>query len=361
MSLIKVNAIQTAGGLNGLTLNANGRVDVANTIGFPDGTVMGSSSGSTMKNRLINGDFRIDQRGLGSVSVTASTNSSAYIVDRWRASWGPGAGVMSWTKIADAPPGFLNSLKGTVTTASTPGSGDNYTIVQPIEGLNLIDMNLGTAYASSFTMSFWVKSSVAGLFSVAARATSGASSCVRQFTINAINTWEYKTVTFPAPTSGTFATDTGAGLFINFVLGAGSSYFGTDGVWTSGALSQNSTSTNLIATNGATFQFTGVQVEKGSTATSFDFRQYGQELFMCQRYCAIYGGLWNIPSGSYLTVKLPTVMRGTMSFPSTVAAYGQSYVPTIVSGSTALDGVLVTPNASTPTIVGFYGTATAEL
>jgi hypothetical protein len=255
---------------------------------------------SNFKNRIINGAMVIDQRNAGA-SVTPTNGQ--FSVDRWKYGSPAGSGVVSLQRVADAPAGFINSLKCTVTTASTPSSGDTYTILQPIEGSNIYDFNLGTASAQAFTISFWVKSSVTGTFSVAVRSTGGAQTFLKNYVVSSANTWEYKTVLISAPTSGTFATDTSSALFVNFSLGAGSSFISTESSWNSGAFSQTSGATNLIANSGATFYITGVQLEKGSTATSFDYRPYGTELALCQRYYQLIakGSFKGIALGTYAT------------------------------------------------------------
>jgi hypothetical protein len=274
-------------------------------------------------------------------------------VDRWKYGSPAGSGVVSLQRVADAPAGFINSLKCTVTTASTPSSGDTYTILQPIEGSNIYDFNLGTASAQAFTISFWVKSSVTGTFSVAVRSTGGAQTFLKNYVVSSANTWEYKTVLISAPTSGTFATDTSSALFVNFSLGAGSSFISTESSWNSGAFSQTSGATNLIANSGATFYITGVQLEKGSTATSFDYRPYGTELALCYRYYyQINGGaggnVWIPMSIAYAADGI----QGSLSFPVTMrTAPSLSFVGTWA----AEDGIA----KKTSTATSFGGASTS--
>ena len=236
-----------------------------------------------MKNRIINGAMVIDQRNAGA-SVTVNSTTAAFPVDRWFGRGIATAGVFTLQQVSDAPAGFKNSLRATVTTtAASPAATDFYGIQQRIEGFNIADLGYGTANAQSVTVSFWVKSSVTGTFSVALSNNNDQTIPVT-FVVNAANTWEQKSVTVSGTSSGTWDSVNNTGLLVQFTLGAGSSRTGTAGTWSSSFFVNATGATNLMATNLATFQITGVQLEKGSTATSFDYRPYGTELALCQRY-----------------------------------------------------------------------------
>jgi hypothetical protein len=316
MSTIKVNSIQTAGGLNGLTLNANGQVNVANTIGFPDGTVMGSSSSSTMKNRIINGAMVIDQRNAGNIQ----TIGSSYSIDRWKADRvASGGAVLTGQQVSDAPTGFNNSYKFTVTTAGAPAASDYFQWAQYIEGYNMADLGWGTVNAKPATLSFWAKSSLSATFSVGLRDGGFAYSYVIPFTTSTPGTWQFFSFTITPPTVGTFSTTNGYGLDIHFCPGVGSTVGTTNtNTWFSGNVI-GYTSSGILANNGATLQIAGVQLEKGSTATSFDYRPYGTELALCQRYFTKNTGYSSVvgsrygPSKVYATYSLPATMRTTPS------------------------------------------------
>jgi hypothetical protein len=302
----EIARFDSSGNLGVGTASPTSKLDVNGAL---TATSVNSQNTFGFKNRLINGAMVIDQRNAGA-SVTPTNGQ--FSVDRWKYGSPAGSGVVSLQRVADAPAGFINSLKCTVTTASTPSSGDTYTILQPIEGSNIYDFNLGTASAQAFTISFWVKSSVTGTFSVAVRSTGGAQTFLKNYVVSSANTWEYKTVLISAPTSGTFATDTSSALFVNFSLGAGSSFISTESSWNSGAFSQTSGATNLIANSGATFYITGVQLEKGSTATSFDYRPYGTELALCQRYfckAMTASGYANTTTSTAFSGSFPVTMR----------------------------------------------------
>jgi hypothetical protein len=242
------------------------------------------------KNRLINGQMVIDQRNAGaSVSVT----SSQYCLDRWNAAiLGGGTGRYSVQRSTTVPSSatFINSQIVTVTTAdASPSAIYGYSVYQPIEGFNISDLGWGTANAQTVTLSFWVRSSVTGTYGVTLGNDAGTAQYCATYTISSANTFEYKTITVAGPTSGTFNTGNTSGVVVGFGLGGGSSRTASsNNAWISPAggylLSQASGGINLMATNGATFYITGVQLEKGSTATSFDYRPYGTELQLCQRY-----------------------------------------------------------------------------
>jgi hypothetical protein len=232
--------------------------------------------------------MEIDQRNAGG-SVTLN-NTNLYTVDRWQAAaiGGSGTGTATAQRVADAPAGFVYSLKYTVTNAKTPAASDNFWIYQPVEGQNIIDFAFGTASAKTITLSFWVKSSLTGTFSGFLRAQTAVPlyrSYVFNYTINSTNTWQYVTVTAAGDTGQVPALDNTCGISVLFDLGSGSNYqTSTLNSWQTGNYYRSTSSTNLISTNGATFQVTGVQLELGSTATPFERRSIGQELAFCQRY-----------------------------------------------------------------------------
>jgi hypothetical protein len=232
------------------------------------------------KNRIINGDCRIDQRNAGA-SVTP--NSSAYTLDRWQLSTGVSS-KLSVQQSSTAPTGFTNSVLLTSTSAYTPSSSDYISYCQKVEGFNFADMMWGTANAATVTLSFWVRSSLTGTFSGALQNDGASRSYPFTFTISAANTFEYKTITIAGDTSGTWNTTTGKGVEVHFNMGSGSNLLGTAGAWASAWRTGATGSVSLVGTSGATLYITGVQLEKGSTATSFDYRPYGTELALCQRY-----------------------------------------------------------------------------
>ena len=279
------------------------------------------------KNRIINGAMMIDQRNAGA-SITPTTTGT-YGLDRWRC----GLSVTSKYSVqqsSTAPAGFKNSLLVTSTSAYSVGTGETYNLTQYIEGLNASDLGFGSASASAVTLSFWVRSSLTGTFGGSLRNDATDRSYPFSYTINAANTWEQKTLTIPGDTTGTWLTTTAAGIALTFSLGSSSTFNGTVNTWQSGNLLSVTGATSVVGTNGATFYITGVQLEKGSTATSFDFRDYGRELMLCQRYYCTQGvgnnesaGFVNTVAGpaARATVFLPVSMRAAPSFSTTVSSF----------------------------------------
>ncbi len=242
----------------------------------------GALSGA--RNRIINGDMRIDARNAGA-SVTVTT-SNEYTLDRWQA----GATASSKFTVQQnagsvtPPAGFTNYLGCTSSAATSLAAGDYYLVQQKVEGFNVSDLAWGTANASSVTLSFWVRSSLTGTFGGAIQNSAGNRSYPFTYSISSANTWEKKTITIPGDTSGTWLTTNGIGLYLLFGLGVGSTFSGTAGAWAGSNFLSATGATSVVGTNGATFYITGVQLEPGSVATPFERRSYGQELALCQRY-----------------------------------------------------------------------------
>jgi len=235
---------------------------------------------SFLRNRIINGDMRIDQRNAGA-SVTPA--SSIYTLDRWNAVVSQSS-RFSVQQSSVVPATFTNSMLATSLTSTAPSASDFFALTQYVEGFNGADLGWGTANAQTVTLSFRVRSSLTGTFVVAFRSGSDDAAYPATYTINAANTWETKTITVPGPTSGTFGTGNGRCFGVWFVLGMGSNFHGTANAWAGGSALGVSGAVNVVATNGATFYLTGVQLEVGTVATPFERRQYGQELALCQRY-----------------------------------------------------------------------------
>jgi len=284
----------TSGTLNVARLPSSGINAASITTG-----VLAEANGGTgttvgyngFKNRIINGAMVIDQRNAGA-SVTQTT-SVVYGVDRFFVQ-GSVTSKFTAQQSSTAPAGFTNSWLLTSSAATTVGSSDYYYFGQVIEGFNVADLGFGTANAATITVSFWARSSLTGTFSGAILNEANNRSYAFTFTINSANTFEYKTVTIAGDTSGTWLKTNGGGLLVRFALGAGSSFLQAAGSWGTGNVVGATGTTQLISTSGATFYITGVQLEKGSTATSFDYLPYTTELALCQRYCPV----WNFPSSS---------------------------------------------------------------
>ena len=237
------------------------------------------------KNRIINGAMVIDQRNAGA-SVTI-TSDGLYTLDRWQAYSDVGTSKYSVQQNAGSvtpPVGFTNYLGVTSLATTSVGSADYYMLSQKIEGYNVADLGFGTANAKTVTLSFWVRSSLFGTFGGAIQNNAGNRSYPFTYTISVADTWEYKTVTIAGDTSGTWTTTNTAGIILRIGLGVGSTSSGTAGAWAGSSFYSATGATSVVGTNGATFYITGVQLEVGSSATGFEYRQYGTELALCQRY-----------------------------------------------------------------------------
>ncbi len=236
----------------------------------------GSLSG---RNLIINGDMSLSQR-IGT-TATAITDGN-YGLDRWHAYYSGNS--FTTQQVTDAPSGFYNSMKLLVTGTTTP----NYSFFsQKLEGNNVNHIGLGTANCQSFTVSFYVKSSVAGIYSISMTNGAGDLAYPVQYTINSANTWERKTITVPPITSGTWTKDNTVGLAIRLNLGSPSSRTDTSGAWSSGNFDGADGSTGAVTwatTSGATFYMTGCQLEVGPQSTPFEHEPVGVTLSKAQRY-----------------------------------------------------------------------------
>ena len=257
-------------GTNGITLD--GQFNSASSMGF--------------KNRIINGAMVIDQRNAGA-SVTISADST-YTLDRWIARTDSTAAskysVQQNAGSVTPPDGLTNYLGVTSLSSYSSVSTNYYWLAQFIEGFNVADLGFGTANAKTVTLSFWVRSSLTGTFSGSLVNGNYNRSYAFTFSIPSANTWTQISVTVAGDTSGTWLTTNGLGLQVRFNLGSGSNNLTTANSWQAGNFAGVTGSVSVVGTNGATFYITGVQLEKGSTATSFDYRPYGTELALCQRY-----------------------------------------------------------------------------
>lgn len=247
--------------------------------------VVGQGTGAFgFRNRITNGDCRIDQRHVGA-STTAATFSSIYTADKWRYFTLTSAAGTVIQQVTDAPTGFGYSTKITIGTGASPASTDVNQLQQTVEGPEIYDFNFGTANAVTSTLSYWVKGSVTGTYGLALVNSAGNRNYIAQYTINGANTWEKKTNTITVDTTGTWLTGIGTvGCFVTFDLGSGSTFEGTANTWQTGSLRRVSTNIKLIATSSATLAVTGVQWERGSLATDFEQSSYAIELIRCQRY-----------------------------------------------------------------------------
>jgi len=296
----------------------------ADSLVSSDGGVI-SPNINSLRNRIINGAMVIDQRNAGGVITTPN---GAFPVDRFSVT--QYIATTTTQQSTTAPSGYSNSLLVTNGTAASPSASFNYRVFQNIEGFNTVDLVFGTASASTITISFWVRSSLTGTFAVAIQNSAQNRSYVSTYTINSANTFEQKTITIAGDTSGTWIGATnGIGLRLIFDLGSGTDYNTTANAWQAGNYTKTSGCVAFNNTTSATFYITGVQLEKGSVATSFDYRPYGTELALCQRYYQFIGGTTNsFPLiGGY--IGNGETLRSPMIFPVQMRA-----APTITKNGT---------------------------
>ena len=306
-------------------------IAISGTTGITLDGQFNSASSMGFKNRIINGAMVIDQRNAGA-SVTPTTGT--YTLDRWiyEASQASKFTVQQNAASVTPPAGYKNYLGMTVASAVSVGASDYFILGHRFEGLNVYDLAWGTANAQTVTLSFWVRSSLTGTFSGGLSNSDYSRAYVFSYSISAANTWEQKTITIAGDTTGTWLTTNGIGIQLRFSLGAGSTYSASAGSWGTTVAWNVTGGQSVVGTSGATFYITGVQFEKGSTATSFDYRPYGTELALCQRYyCKTFSisvvpgnnvategafMLGNISSGNYepsITWRYPVEMRAAPS------------------------------------------------
>jgi len=272
----------------------------ADSLVSSDGGVI-SPNINSLRNRIINGAMVISQYN-GTSTVTPS--GGQYTMDRWKFSVSQSS-KLTTSQSSVAPIGFTNSLLATSSSAYSVAAGDYFVISQKVEGFNCSDLGWGTANAKTVTLSFWVNCSLTGTFAVTILNGANNRSYPATYTVNSANTWEQKTITIAGDTSGTWLTTNGIGLDIYWNLGVGSTYSGTANTWSASQYYSATGATSVVGTNGATFYITGVQLEKGSVATSFDYRPYGTELALCQRY---YEEIGRASSGGLLMAGCSTVI-----------------------------------------------------
>ena len=259
-------------------------------VTFPDSSLQtAAASPYVLKNRIINGDMRIDQRAAGASSTAG--NGTYTTCDRW-ATFSVASSKYTVQQNAGSvtpPTGFTNYLGATSSAATSLGATDYYFISQRIEGFNVSDLSWGTANAKTVTLSFWARSSLTGTFGGSINSSSYTRAYPFTYTISSANTWTQVSVTIPGDTSGTWLTSNNIGLIVIFNLGCGSTVSGTAGAWNgTGDIFAPTGATSVVGTSGATFYITGVQLEQNTSATPFERRLYNQELINCQRYYQKY-------------------------------------------------------------------------
>ena len=236
------------------------------------------------KNLMINGDMRIAQRSTSSSTIIGNNYRT---LDRWRIQFaGYTTVVGSTSQSSESPPGFSNSLRVNVTTAETLASSDLASIRQRVEAQDCQQFAYGTSQAKTLTLSFWIRSSVTGTYTIGLYQTDDARHVTLPYTVDNADTWEHKVITIPPDTTGVIDNDNGTGLEISWNLSAGSTYKGTDHIgWGAFANARwaNGQTADIAGTL-SNLYLAGVQLEVGKNATEFEHRSYGEELALCQRY-----------------------------------------------------------------------------
>jgi len=320
-------------------------LDGSNGVTFNDASLQGAAASPyVLKNRIINGDMRIDQRNAGASGTALSYTVDRFFYDASQASKG------TWQQNAGSvtpPTGFTNYLGFTSSSAYSVLAGDYFIFGHYIEGYNVADLDFGKATAKTVTLSFWVRSSLTGTFGGALVNSSANRSYAFSYSIPTANTWTQISVTVAGDTTGTWLTTNNLGLMVRFGLGVGTTYSGTAGAWAATQYLSATGATSVVGTNGATWYITGVQLEVGSTATPFERRLYNQELANCQRYYFKSGSFSSLVyngAGVYSSYQFKVTMRVA---PTVTAAYAALSVDGdgFYSNSAGVTGSSVTASA----------------
>ena len=337
-------------------------LDGTNGVTFNDTSLQGAAASPyVLKNRIINGDMRIDQRNAGA-SVTPTNGQ--YTLDRWTFGLNQASKFTTQQNAAAVTPptGYTYYLGVTSSSTYSVLAGDYFVLSQAIEGYNIADLAWGTANAKTITISFWVRSSLTGTFGGCIQNNTTNRSYPFTYTISLANTWEQKSVTIAGDTSGTWQSSTATGMYVYFSLGVGTTFSGTAGSWSGSNFVSATGATSVVGTSGATFYITGVQLEQNTSATPFERRLYGQEFINCQRYFNRFGGsssdvafgigFKDSASTISLSIQMPVSLRATpsVSLSGTVYTIGGAQLLSLSSPSSiilSLNSLIVRFKATT--------------
>jgi hypothetical protein len=264
---------------------------------FPNGVaVTGSINGLTPQasnmqphNLIINGAMNIWQRG----ETFSAGTSALYTCDRFKTNTGSAFNYdATITKSTDVPSGsgFQYSAKIDVDTTQTPTAIQNGGFGTALEKQDVMQLAYGTSNAKTVTVSFWVKSNKTGIYSLQFQQNAQGGTgynYIAEYTISSSGVWEYKTITIAGNTLQTFDGASGNydALKVLFWHAVGSDDYGTVGSWfASTSFLASANQVNLFDSVNNYWQITGVQLEAGSTASSFAHENVGDTLRKCQRY-----------------------------------------------------------------------------
>jgi hypothetical protein len=317
----------------GLTVGS-GNVSLPADLTVAGSATVGELNGGQLagtRNFVINGGFQIDQRN-GGTAVTPAATGGTYTVDRFRVFQDVASTLTVQQQTAVVPAGFTHAVEIELAAVRTPTAAQQFFFGTTFEANNFGRLGFGAAGAVATILSFWVRASVTGTYSVSWTNDANDRSYIGTYAINTADTWEHKTVTFTGDTTGTWVNSgTGRHSFLQWDLGAGSDFDGTADTWQAGNLRKTAASVDFVSgTVADTFYLAGVQLETGTVATPFEHRSYGQELSLCQRYYTQL--LTFLSSADNFTALWPTTMRVAPAVTSSGTINLSGVTPTTTAG-----------------------------
>jgi len=256
---------------------ANGGTGATNAAGALSSLGIGATYG---RNALMNCNFNVRQR-----DWTNPLSAHTKVVDGWMYHRGADEAV-NVSKDTDVPDGRSTySLKVACSTADASIGASQYSMIgQRVEGYNALRFP-----GQQAALSFWVKSNKTGTYCINIRNGAPDRSYVAEYTINAANTWEFKTITLTFNYSGgTWDFGNGIGLQVSWTLASGSTFHTTANAWQIGNYKATANQVNLMDSNTNYWQISRPQLELGAVPTDFEFIDYGTELWRCQRYYEVF-------------------------------------------------------------------------
>ena len=322
------------------------------------GEVLTNNQIGGRRNILINGAMQVAQRGTSFTSIGGT--AGVYSLDRMRYGFTMNSGRLTITQSTDTPNGFANSLKVDITTAeSSLNAASGAALSQFLEGQDVQQFKKGTSDAERYTLSFHVKSNITGTYIVESFDNDNTRQVSKSYTIDSANTWEKKTITFPADTTGAFDDDNDKSLFVQWFLASGTNTAGSSATlntsWASSTDANRAVGqANLFSSTDNEWYITGMQLEVGSSATPFEHRSPAEEQQLCFRYTRkftshTFGRARDGDSFYAGNVVFQPPMRGTPTLKSGAdfsVSTGSGGSPTINTGQGASGESLIISNGS---------------